>query len=53
MKNMVFLDKKEDNKFSTFIKQKGIEFEEKIFNHIRSKYYTKTLDFYNQKVFIY
>ena len=40
-----FFKKKEDNKFSTFIKQKGIDFEERIFNHIRSKYYTKTLDF--------
>jgi hypothetical protein len=37
--------KVEDNKFSDFIKQKGIDFGEKIFNHIRGKYYTKTLDF--------
>ena len=40
-----------DNKFSNFLKQKGIEFEEKIFNHIRKKYYCKTLPsdykFYN------
>ena len=35
----------QENKFSDFLKEKGLEFEEKIFNHIRKKYYSKTLDF--------
>ena len=34
----------QENKFSNFLKEKGLEFEEKIFNHIRKKYYSKTLD---------
>tara|TARA_Y200000002_G_C22659241_1_gene654941 strand:+ start:138 stop:1901 length:1764 start_codon:yes stop_codon:yes gene_type:complete len=33
-----------ENKFSDFLKKKGIEFENKIFNQIRKKYYSKTLD---------
>mgnify|MGYP006131015083 CR=1 FL=1 len=33
-----------DNKFSNFLKDKGIEFEEKVFNHIRKKYYSKTVN---------
>jgi len=42
--NIGLIKKKNENKFTDFLKNKGVEFEEKIFNHIRNKYYSKTLD---------
>lgn len=43
-KSAGFQKNRVENKFSDFLKKKGIEFENKIFNQIRKKYYSKTLD---------